>query len=123
VNYDKAESATLALEKLQGHELGGEEILLRYPNNTGSPGSQSVPSTTVPVAPVKKKLAEGEVRLSASKMSGPVNGDECYFWRTTGCYFAEKCRFRHVPESKGVDLKRVEAKYGGKLRVTPPSSD
>lgn len=64
-----------------------------------------------------------EVRLSASKMSGPVNGDECYFWRTTGCYFAEKCRFRHVPESKGVDLKRVEAKYGGKLRVTPPSSD
>ena len=44
---------------LQGHELGGEEILLRYPNNTGSPGSQSVPSTTVPVAPVKKKLAEG----------------------------------------------------------------
>ena len=44
---------------LQGHALGGEEILLRYPNNTGSPGSQSVPSNTVPVAPVKKKLAEG----------------------------------------------------------------
>ena len=44
---------------LQGHELGGEEILLRYPNNTGSPGSQSVPSNTIPVAPVKKKLAEG----------------------------------------------------------------
>ena len=64
-----------------------------------------------------------DVKLPASKLSGPVNGDECYFWRTTGCYFADKCRFRHVPESKGVDLKRVEAKYGGKLRVTPPSSD
>ena len=60
----------------------------------------------------------------ASKLSGPVNGDECYFWRTTGCYFAEKCRFRHLPESKGIDLKRVEAKYGGKLRVTqPPNKD
>ncbi|KAL9982579.1 hypothetical protein ACROYT_G004641 [Oculina patagonica] len=123
VNYDKAESATLALEKLQGYELGGEEILLRFPNNTGSPGSQSVSSTSGPVAPFKKKLPEGEVKPSASKLSGPVNGDECYFWRTTGCYFEEKCRFRHVPESKGIDLKRVEAKYGGKLRVTQPPTD
>lgn len=44
---------------LQGYELGGEEILLRYPNNTGSPGSQSVSSTSGPVAPIKKKLPEG----------------------------------------------------------------
>lgn len=63
-----------------------------------------------------------DLKQSMSKLSGPVNGDECYFWRTTGCYFADKCRFRHVPESKGVDLKRVEAKYGGKLRVTTPPS-
>ncbi|KAJ7390396.1 hypothetical protein OS493_025650 [Desmophyllum pertusum] len=124
VNYGKAESATLALEKLQGYELGGQEILLRFPNNTGSPGSQAVPSTTGPVAPIKKKQhVDGDVKLSASKLSGPVNGDECYFWRTTGCYFAEKCRFKHVPESKGADLRRVEAKYGGKLRVVQPPTE
>lgn len=77
----------------------------------------------LPVFHSKISFLYRDVKLSASKMSGPVNGDECYFWRTTGCYFAEKCRFRHVPESKGADLKRVEAKYGGKLRVTQPSSD
>lgn len=123
VNYDKAESAAIALEKLQGHELGGEAILLRYPNNTGSPGSQAVHPSTNPVAPVKKKQLDGDFRSAAQKLSGPVNGDECYFWRTTGCYFADKCRFRHVQENKGVDLKRVEAKYGGKLRVTPPQNE
>ena len=64
-----------------------------------------------------------DARLAASKLSGPVNGDECYFWRTTGCYFEDKCRFRHLPASKGIDLKKVEAKYGGKLRVTPPGTD
>ncbi|CAH3139968.1 unnamed protein product [Pocillopora meandrina] len=119
VNYDQAESAALALEKLQGYEMGGEQLLLRYPNNTGSPGSQPLAAASVPG---KKKQPEGDLKQSMSKLSGPVNGDECYFWRTTGCYFADKCRFRHVPESKGVDLKRVEAKYGGKLRVTTPPS-
>ena len=64
-----------------------------------------------------------DFRSAAQKLSGPVNGDECYFWRTTGCYFADKCRFRHVPENKGVDLKKVEAKYGGKLRVTQPENE
>ena len=214
----------------QGYEMGGEQLLLRYPNNTGSPGSQPLAAASVPG---KKKQPEGwahlclfiylfdqresrlyfsqssiclcvcvffsfglsismlqlilwsmylfvfyfpslfvvymfevtkcwiprvhalvgqlvfvgvdetnskflstrtnfalpfdafcsrDLKQSMSKLSGPVNGDECYFWRTTGCYFADKCRFRHVPESKGVDLKRVEAKYGGKLRVTTPPS-
>lgn len=42
---------------------------------------------------------------SAQKVSGPVNGDECYFWRTTGCQFGSKCRWRHNPESKGIDKK------------------
>ncbi|XP_074613520.1 uncharacterized protein LOC141873405 [Acropora palmata] len=122
VNYDNHDSAAVALEKLQGYELGGESILLRYPNNTGSPGSQNVPVASNNVGATKKKFdGSSDPRLAASKLSGPVNGDECYFWRTTGCYFAEKCKFKHVPESKGVDLRKVEAKYGGKLRVTPPN--
>lgn len=123
VNFENADSAAIALEKLQGHELGGEALLLRYPNNTGSPGSQFVFNNTNPVAPLKKKQQDVDARLTASKLSGPVNGDECYFWRTTGCYFEDKCRFRHLPASKGIDLKKVEAKYGGKLRVTPPGTD
>jgi len=40
-----------------------------------------------------------------NRVTGPVNGNECYFWRTTGCQFATGCRFRHVPEHKGIDRK------------------
>jgi len=48
----------------------------------------------------------------SSKISGPVNGNECYFWRTTGCVFENQCRYRHVRGHKGVDLPKVQAKYG-----------
>ena len=44
--------------------------------------------------------------------SGPVNGDECYFWRTTGCVFGSKCRFRHVTKNKGIDMSSVTHKVG-----------
>ncbi|KAJ8317156.1 hypothetical protein KUTeg_005060 [Tegillarca granosa] len=39
------------------------------------------------------------------KVSGPVNGDECYFWRTTGCSFGDKCRNKHIPSHAGIDKK------------------
>uniref|UniRef100_A0A3Q3KQI1 Uncharacterized protein n=1 Tax=Mastacembelus armatus TaxID=205130 RepID=A0A3Q3KQI1_9TELE len=35
----------------------------------------------------------------------PVNGDECYYWRTTGCFYGDKCRFKHIPEQYGRDKK------------------
>ncbi len=38
------------------------------------------------------------------KKPGPVNGTECYYWRTTGCQFGIQCRYEHLPENKGVDL-------------------
>ena len=50
--------------------------------------------------------------VSDDKMSGPVNGNECYFWRTTGCVFENQCRYKHVRGHKGVDLSKVQAKYG-----------
>ena len=50
--------------------------------------------------------------ISDDKMSGPVNGNECYFWRTTGCVFENQCRYKHVRGHKGVDLPKVQAKYG-----------
>lgn len=38
------------------------------------------------------------------KKSGPVNGDECYFWRTTGCAFGSQCYYLHIPAHEGIDL-------------------
>ena len=40
-----------------------------------------------------------------SKLTGPVNGNECYFWRTTGCVYADKCRYLHINKNKGIDKK------------------
>jgi hypothetical protein len=40
-----------------------------------------------------------------TKLTGPVNGDECHFWRTTGCAFGNKCRYKHLKENKGIDKK------------------
>lgn len=49
-------------------------------------------------------------QLEAQKQSGPVNGDECYFWRTTGCMYGEACRYKHNPSSKGIDMKPWQLK-------------
>lgn len=43
--------------------------------------------------------------LARPRRRGPVNGDECYFWRTTGCHFGDKCRYKHIPDQKGKDRK------------------
>ncbi|XP_020908980.1 uncharacterized protein LOC110246938 isoform X2 [Exaiptasia diaphana] len=100
INYTTGEAAARAIDALQGFETGGQNLLLRYPNNSG------VPPSSQPLV---------SENFQKPKLTGPVNGDECYFWRTTGCSFGERCRNRHIPENKGIDLKKVEAKYGGKL--------
>lgn len=62
-------------------------------------------------AGIKKKSvdmsaeARNAAALEALKLSGPVNGNECYFWRTTGCLYADKCRYEHLKKSKGIDKK------------------
>jgi hypothetical protein len=43
--------------------------------------------------------------VNQAKLTGPVNGDECHFWRTTGCAFGNKCRYKHMKENKGIDRK------------------
>lgn len=111
VNYHSPEDASRALEKLQGVELGGQNLLIRYPNNP-PPGSvvfQGPPDKSSPAVPVSKKSID---KSDKSKVTGPVNGNECYFWRTTGCVFDNNCRYRHVSTHKGVDLAKVHAKYG-----------
>ncbi len=123
INYAKAESAAEALEGLQvqnckhelvslsltlslsrsppslsltklhtrthtqGKNLEGCYLLLRYPEN--------------PMLASSSSTASG----SSAKKHGPVNGNECYYWRTSGCVFGAKCRFRHIPGNKGIDSK------------------
>lgn len=58
-------------------------------------------TTKVVAAPPPPPIAA----VGNNKISGPVNGNECYFWRTTGCQFANSCRYRHVPDHKGIDKK------------------
>ena len=81
---------------------------------TTKPKQQTRQPTTVPgstkisLIPSKNLASFGADVASedmGDKPSGPVNGDECYFWRTTGCQFGKACRYRHIKEHKGVDKK------------------
>lgn len=56
---------------------------------------------------LKKQIQEKNDKNNADllKLSGPVNGNECYFWRTTGCLYADKCRYEHIKKNKGIDKK------------------
>ena len=74
---------------IQGKNLEGCYLLLRYPEN--------------PMLASSSSSASGG--SSSSKRHGPVNGNECYYWRTSGCAFGAKCRFRHVPSNRGIDSK------------------
>ncbi|KAG6921416.1 hypothetical protein G0U57_007883, partial [Chelydra serpentina] len=33
---------------------------------------------------------------------------ECHFWRNAGCSYGPDCRFRHLPQSKGLDKKLAQ---------------
>lgn len=70
---------------------------------TTVPGSTKI--SLIPSKNLASLSAGAAPSESADKPSGPVNGDECYFWRTTGCQFAEACRYRHVQAHKGIDKK------------------
>jgi tetratricopeptide (TPR) repeat protein len=90
VNYTSPYHATRAIEELQGHYCSGQYLLLKYPDNPRDG----------PFVPSKKH------KVMNDKLQGPVNGDECYFWRTTGCHFGSRCFYKHLPESRGVDLQQ-----------------
>lgn len=36
---------------------------------------------------------------------------ECFFWRTTGCTYKDKCFNLHIPEHKGIALKSSPLKH------------
>ncbi|XP_022098254.1 hsp70-Hsp90 organizing protein 1-like isoform X2 [Acanthaster planci] len=108
INYKRPEEAARALETLQGVELGGSFLLIKFPDN---PILDGQPRTTVlkKINPTKQpktgRASNDQNDSSGNKVTGPVNGNECYFWRTTGCVFGDRCKYKHYKESKGADIK------------------
>ncbi|MFT7817092.1 hsp70-Hsp90 organizing protein 3-like [Arapaima gigas] len=97
VNFKNTDMAAHAMEKLQGVKVENTKLVIRYPDRRTQ---RSTPS------PQKATLcASQQAASSGSKRKGPINGDECYFWRTTGCHFGDKCRYKHIPAQQGKDRK------------------
>ncbi|XP_074546508.1 uncharacterized protein LOC141805362 isoform X2 [Halichoeres trimaculatus] len=40
-----------------------------------------------------------------SRGCAPIDGDKCFYWQTTGCFYGDKCCFKHIPERQGRDKK------------------
>ncbi|KAM9847652.1 uncharacterized protein ACBR49_008973 isoform 2-T2 [Aulostomus maculatus] len=98
VNFKNANMAARAMEKLNGYCIENTRLVVRYPDRR----TQRV----LPI-PLKTCLAITQQAGVAAgpRRRGPVNGDECYFWRTTGCHFGDKCRYKHIPDQRGKDRK------------------
>jgi RNA recognition motif-containing protein len=122
VNFYDKECAGKAMRELQGVECSGQHLLIKFPNNPiVSLNSATEGKNATKIAqPAKVEQRDSSAKYqqlqtqqqkqqqqqqSANKVSGPVNGNECYFWRTTGCTYPKTCRYLHVPEHKGIDKK------------------
>ncbi|XP_076472899.1 uncharacterized protein LOC143302208 isoform X2 [Babylonia areolata] len=111
INFKLKESAGRAMQNLQNQECEGQKLLIRFPDNPINPtgnitlrkNNAAANTSTKPPA-ASSKGGGGGVR-NTPKVTGPVNGDECYFWRTTGCDYGDQCRYKHLPKSKGADKK------------------
>ncbi|XP_069000800.1 uncharacterized protein [Embiotoca jacksoni] len=98
VNFKNAIMAAAAMEKLNGYCIENTRLVVRYPDRR-----------TQRVLPIPLKtclpITQQAGAAVGPRRRGPVNGDECYFWRTTGCHFGDKCRYKHIPDQKGKDRK------------------
>uniref|UniRef100_A0A672FQ81 RRM domain-containing protein n=1 Tax=Salarias fasciatus TaxID=181472 RepID=A0A672FQ81_SALFA len=74
VDFKNANMAAKALEKLQGAELKSSKLVMRYPDRwtQRTPPSTQQTTSTSPSHRSRRKLADF--------------GDECFHWRTTGCF-------------------------------------
>ncbi|XP_018080768.1 tetratricopeptide repeat protein 31 isoform X2 [Xenopus laevis] len=89
VNFKCVAAAAKALDALQGKEIENTKLLIRYPDKPYRPAAVST----------------SESGLISSKRKGTSKVSECYYWRSSGCSFGDKCRYKHIPENKGVDKK------------------
>ncbi|KAL2083112.1 hypothetical protein ACEWY4_020885 [Coilia grayii] len=98
VNYKTPSMASRALEKLNGYGIENTRLVVRYPDRRMQRPLPLPPLKTTPTL-------SATTGASGARRRGPVNGDECYFWRTTGCHFGDKCRYKHIPEQRGKDRR------------------
>ncbi|XP_029927179.1 stress-induced-phosphoprotein 1 isoform X2 [Myripristis murdjan] len=98
VNFKNANMAALAMEKLNGYSIENTRLVVRYPDRRTQ---RALPIPLKTCLPVTQQAGAA----AGPRRRGPVNGDECYFWRTTGCHFGDKCRYKHIPDQKGKDRK------------------
>ncbi|XP_047207377.1 tetratricopeptide repeat protein 31 isoform X2 [Girardinichthys multiradiatus] len=98
VNFRNANMAARAMEKLNGYCIENTRLVVRYPDRRTQ---KVLPIPLKTFLPVTQQAGTG----AGPRRRGPVNGDECYFWRTTGCHFGDKCRYKHFPDQKGKDRK------------------
>ncbi|KAK1166538.1 hypothetical protein AOXY_G13197 [Acipenser oxyrinchus oxyrinchus] len=108
VNFISATAAATAMEKLQGKEIESTRLVIRYPDRRPQrdPASLQRPAVLPVPAPAQPaKPQSAATSITGPRRRGPVHGDECYFWRTTGCHFGDKCRFKHIPDHRGRDKK------------------
>ncbi|KAK2824293.1 hypothetical protein Q5P01_021468 [Channa striata] len=98
VNFRNAIMAARAMEKLNGCCIENTRLVVRYPDRHAQ---RFLPSPLKTCLPVTQQVGAS----AGPRRRGPVNGDECYFWRTTGCHFGDKCRYKHIPDQKGKDRK------------------
>ncbi|KAK2161075.1 hypothetical protein NP493_1607g00027 [Ridgeia piscesae] len=73
-----------------------------------TPVTSKLQQTTAAPASPAKSASSAKVSGTTKppvKVTGPVNGNECYFWRTTGCSFGKNCHNKHIPSHKGIDKK------------------
>ncbi|XP_018606260.1 hsp70-Hsp90 organizing protein 3 [Scleropages formosus] len=101
VNFKNTNMATHAMEKLQGVKIENTKLVIRYPDRRAQRSTGSPQKATSSGA----QLVTQQAASSGSRRKGPINGDECYFWRTTGCHFGDKCRYKHIPAQQGKDKK------------------
>ncbi|XP_028325129.1 uncharacterized protein LOC114477171 isoform X2 [Gouania willdenowi] len=107
VNFKNASMAASAMEKLNGYCIENTRLVVRYPDRRTQKVLPSPLKTCLPVTqhPGTAAAAAAAAAAAGARRRGPVNGDECYFWRTTGCHFGDKCRYKHIPDQKGKDRK------------------
>uniref|UniRef100_A0A8C3RV64 Tetratricopeptide repeat protein 31 n=1 Tax=Chelydra serpentina TaxID=8475 RepID=A0A8C3RV64_CHESE len=96
INYTRKEAAEAAYTALQGAEVQGTKFVLqlKHPDHaTPAPGRAGPGNAPRPVG-------REPVRVPPTL--------ECHFWRNAGCSYGPDCRFRHLPQSKGLDKKLAQ---------------
>ncbi|KAM9326805.1 uncharacterized protein PAF06_003033 [Gastrophryne carolinensis] len=93
VNFKCPNATAKALEGLQGKEIENTRLLIRYPDKPYRP-------LTVSTSDAQAKAA-----VVIAKKKVPHKTNECFYWRSSGCTYGDKCRYRHIPDNRGVDKK------------------